>query len=213
MGSASALVIGPGVEAQLAPDEASDEDSGDFYCSWYEIGPRRYESWTDWSEALKLKPGGQGEAKYLQGDEPPGLANSAKKGTFDFDGMRREIDVGAGAVWDFARKHGLPGTHEERSSPWTAERKAAFSKQMGAFLEAAFPDLYRDKLAYARFVDRELLHHFRERYIECLSNFRVGHWTLIVDGHLDEPDTRPEIASIADPLTLRDAWFQYAYGR
>jgi hypothetical protein len=136
MGSASALVIGPDVEAQLAPYEASDEDSDGFYYFWYEIGPRRYESWTDWSEAFRLKPGSQGEPRYLHGDEPPGLAYSANKGAFDFDGMRREIGVGAGAVWDFARKHGLAGTHEERSSPWerkgrrrSANRWVHFSKQ------------------------------------------------------------------------------------
>lgn len=213
MGSASAVVIGPDVEAQLAPYEASDEDTEGFYYFWYEIGPRRYDSWADWSDAFKLKAGGHGEPKYLHGDGPPGLAYSAKKSAIDFDGMRREIDVGAGAVWDYARKHGLAGRSLAPSSPWTAERQAAFDERMVAFVETAFPDLHRDKLAYIRFVDHERIHYPRERYIESLSNFRVGQWTLIVDGQVDEPDTHPEFSSIEEPLSLRDAWFQYAYDR
>lgn len=212
MGSASALVIGPDVEAQLAPYKHSDECCEGFYYFWWEIGPRRYESWTDWLGAFQLKPGFHGEAKYVSGDQPPGITYSAKKGEIDFDAMRREVEAGAGLVWDFSRDAGLPRMHVESSSQAIAPEGGAFDTELAAFLDITFADKHRCQFANLYFLNRERLHYSRERYIEVLSNYRIGQWTLIVDGNLVEADTHPEISSIEDPLLLQEAWLHYVTG-
>ena len=82
MSSTSALVIGPNVEAQLAlySEDTWSGAPGDFHYMWWEIGPHRYATWTDWKGAFKLKQGFHGEAKYVTGDQPPGVTYSANKG-------------------------------------------------------------------------------------------------------------------------------------
>ena len=214
MGSTSALVIGPNVEAQLAPYKYSEDTwsgaPGDFcYLSW-KIGPFRYATWTDWKEAFKLKQGFQGEAQYVDHDQPPGLTFSANKGAIDFEGMRKEIDFGAGLVWDFARSAGLPDAYAQPTS-MTALRRDSFGEELDTLLAKTFPAQQSYQFAHLYFVSRERLHYSRERYIEFLSNNRIGDWRLIVNGNIVEPSTFPEISSIRDPLLQWETWLLYVY--
>jgi len=214
MGSTSALVIGSNVEAQLAPYKYSEDTwsraPGDLSYLWWKIGPYRYANWTDWKRAFKLKQGFQGEAKYVTDDQPAGLAYSANKGAIDFEGMRKEIEFGAGLVWDFARNVALPDAYAQPTS-MAALQRDSFGKELDTLLAKTFPDAQSYQFAHLYFVSRERLHYSRERYIDFLSNNRFGDWRLIVDGNILEPSTFPETSSIRDPLLQLETWLLYVY--
>jgi hypothetical protein len=66
---------------------------------WYSIGGR----WTGW---LLLKPGAKGEVGrpgLMTPDAKPGTADVLRKGDIDFETMRDEAGLKAGATWDRCR--------------------------------------------------------------------------------------------------------------
>src|SRR5690348_15849009 len=92
------LVVGPNIEQQLEPFEASEMNNCGYW-DWYEIGGR-------WSQSLKLLPGRGlcGDRSPADGPEDSGWVDQALKGDIDWDGMRATAEQQARTVWRKARE-------------------------------------------------------------------------------------------------------------
>jgi hypothetical protein len=212
MGGTSALLIGSNVDEQLAPyrdrnDNFCNLDDFELYHLGWTIGPCRFADWTDWRFAFKLKQGQTGDPRFVSGDEPPCVAYSAIKGAIDFEEMRREIEAGAGQVWDMARTLGIAewGTQTE------AVQYELVYKKLDTLLKGVHPNLGDYRFAWANFVDESRLHYPRERYIDLRSKARFGAEFLISKGKIESYETMHASQKILNTTLKWDAWLDYLY--
>lgn len=213
MGSTSILTIGTDLEEQFAPFQATDEKLGSagLYYFFWEVGPRRYETWTDWRDAFKLRQGHCADARFVAEDQPPNVAYSAQKQAIDFEGMMQETAIHAGQIWDCAQQIGIPQEFilyaDRRETPPVED----FNQQLEIFMENTYPESDAYKWAYLYFVDRKRLIYPRQRYVDLCMKARIAEPYILAHGKLISASSLPHIQQEQSPLRQWDMWLDFSF--
>ena len=206
MGSTSIVVIGENIDEQLAPFKVTDDlfRPQELYFLGWSIGPGT----SEWQYAMKLRKGRTAPPQHSRGDEPPGLAYSAYKRDIDLPGMREETRREAGAIWEEARRIGVPDEAGPHTRPGQPLQGRDFLEKMSLFMEERYS---ADSLAYAwhNFLDIQRLSYPQDRYVELRFKDRLAEPYVLLNHALISSESFSASLNSKDPMRQWDNWLDF----